>query len=203
MLWRWHEGLPSTLHFSSLQSPIFVYPWGYSILWISKPWRYPIPGWYNLHTIPPHTIPFHPSYHTIPYHITSYHTIIPKLWQGVWGPLYKIWKLFLQAAKLVHWAPFFVDWFFTFLVTFKLQVEVIGWTWSFKNQLNWVLSHVLPIYTLDSRLQYWSIGLHFCGLALHSSSDIVSSKWRLMFLLADTYHEHHSAWPFDLIISAK
>ena len=32
-----------------------------------------------------------------------------------------------------------------------------------KNQLNWVLSQVLPIYTLDSRLQYWSIGLHFCG----------------------------------------
>ena len=39
----------------------------------------------------------------------SYHTIIPNVSQGIWSPFYKICKLFLQAAILVHWAPFFVD----------------------------------------------------------------------------------------------
>ena len=46
-------------------------------------------------------------YHTM--EMESYHTIIPNLSQGVWGPFFKIWKLFLQAAILVHWAPSFVD----------------------------------------------------------------------------------------------
>ena len=65
---------------SPLQSPILWYLWGYPILGIREPWRYPIPEWYDLHTnsiIPwyGHHIPFHLiPYHTTPFHLLPYHT---------------------------------------------------------------------------------------------------------------------------------
>ena len=153
----------------SLQSPIFGYLWGYPILWISEPWKYPIPEWYDLHTIPSyhgmgatyhstwyHTIPYHsipphtiPS-HLIPYHSTSYHTIpyhtiIPNLSQGGWDPFYKIWKLFLQAAVLAHWAPSFVDRFFRFLLSFSDTTGGYMMNVILLNQLDWALSQVVAL----------------------------------------------------------
>ena len=67
-----------------------------------------------------HTIPLSFQYHVTSYHTIGiieafqFHTIIPKLSWGVWGPFYKIWKLFLHAALLVHWAPSFVGRSFRF-----------------------------------------------------------------------------------------
>ena len=72
--------------------------------WNGKPIPYPTHSNTMSLTIPSHLIP---------YHLTSYHTI-----RGVWGPFYQIWKVFLQAAILVHWAPSFVDRFFRFLLSF-------------------------------------------------------------------------------------
>ena len=62
------------------------------------------------------TIPI-PCYHTIPCHLipyqmTSYHHT--KAIPGCLGSFFKIYKLFLQAAILVHWVPFFVERFFMF-----------------------------------------------------------------------------------------
>ena len=84
---RWPQNKDTPLRQANNTSVThFGYLWGYPILWISEPWRYPIPEWYDLHTIPSyhgmgvtyhstsyHTIPFH----HIPYHPTSYHTILP------------------------------------------------------------------------------------------------------------------------------
>ena len=66
--------------------------------WNGKPIPYPTHS--NTMSL---TIPCH----LILYHLTSYHTI-----RSVWGPFYQIWKVFLQAAILVCWAPSFVDRFF-------------------------------------------------------------------------------------------
>ena len=110
-----------------LQSPIFGYLWGTSIPWFRAPRGYPFCGgkWipyqyhhtveWKTHTIP-HSYQYHVTYHTIPYHtipfdLISYH-------QGCLGSFHQIWKVFLQAAILVRWAPSFVDRFFRFLLSF-------------------------------------------------------------------------------------
>ena len=61
-----------------------------------------------------------PCYHTIPcycipYQMTSYHT---KAFTGCLGSFFKIYKLFLQAAILVHWVPFSVAMFFMFFLRY-------------------------------------------------------------------------------------
>ena len=112
------------------------------------------------HTIPCHTIP----YHTIPCHtIIPYHTI-PSFQtchrvSGVLFPKYENCFCRLQYWSIgLHFLWTSSSHFFWHC---NLQVKAIGWTWSFENQLNWALSQVLAIHTLHSRLQYWSIGLHF------------------------------------------
>ena len=108
------------------------------------------------------------SYHTKPYHSISYHTIpchtIPSFQtcHRVSGVLFTKYENYF--CRLQYWSiglHFLWTGSSHFFWHFKLQVEAIGSTWSFENQLNWALSQVLAIYTLDSRLQYWSIGFHF------------------------------------------
>ena len=135
-----------------LQSPIFGYPWGYPILWISKPWRYPIPEWYDLdtipsyhgmdatyhsttyHTIPPHTIPFYLiPYHTIPYHTIPPHTIPSfQTCHRVAGVLFTKYENYF--CRLQFW-PIGLHLLWTgssdFYCHFKIQLEAIWLTWSF------------------------------------------------------------------------
>jgi hypothetical protein len=90
----------------SLQSPT-----DYSLL-VSMVWK--------THTIL-HSHPYHVTlYHTtsfIPYHVTLYHHT--KAVTGCLGSFFKIWKLFLQAAILVHLVPSFVERFLWFLLRFS------------------------------------------------------------------------------------
>ena len=111
----------------TLQSPIFGYLWGTSIPWFRVPRGYPFRGgkWApyqyhgtvecKTHTIP-HSYQYHVTYHTIPYQTIPF-DLIPYH-QGCLGSFYQIWKVFLQAAIRVHWAPSFVDRFFRFLLSF-------------------------------------------------------------------------------------
>ena len=93
-------------------------------------------------------IPCYIPYHTIPYYTTSYHTI-----RGVWGPFTKYEKYFYRLQYLSVGLHLLWTGSSDFCHHFKLQVEVIGWVWSFENQLNWALSQVLAIYTLDNPSQ--------------------------------------------------
>ena len=68
----------------------------------------PIPA-YHTPLIP---IPCHIPYHTIPFHTIPF-DLIPYL-----GSCYQVWKVFLQAAILVRWAPSFMDRFFRLLLSF-------------------------------------------------------------------------------------
>ena len=140
------------------------------------------------HSMSYHAIP----YHSIPYYTMSYHTIIPNLSQGVWGPFYKIWKLFLQVAILAHWAPSFVDRFFRYIFTVILSynrrlynefdplkissIEIYPKFWLFKL---WIIHHnALKIIYLVN--QYC---IHNNGMA--------SKKQRKQDLCALTVsHEH-------------
>ena len=71
-----------------------------TILWNGKPIPYLL--------IP---IPCYIPYYTIPFDLIPYHL-------GCLGSFYQVWKVFLQAAILVRWAPSFVDRFFRFLLSF-------------------------------------------------------------------------------------
>ena len=123
------EGIPFRSGMTSI-------PFHHTMVWVHTIPPHTMP----YHTIPPHTIPSHLipyhctschtiPYHTIQYHTTSYHTIIPNLSQGGWGPFYKIWKLFLQAAKPVWELHFLWTGSSQFFWHCKLQVKGIGWTW--------------------------------------------------------------------------
>ena len=96
--------------------------------------------------------PFHSGiwipYHTIPYHLTSYHTI-----RGVWGPFTIYEKYFYRLQYLSVGLHLLWTGSLDFCCHFKLQVEAIEWAWSFEDQLNWALSQVLAIYTLDNPSQ--------------------------------------------------
>ena len=110
-----------------------------TVPWNVKPIPYPTHTNTMLHTIP---------YHTIPYHLTSYHTI-----RSVWGPFTKYEKYFYRLQYLSVGLHLLWTGSSDFCCHFKLQVEAIGWVWSFENQLNWALSQVLAIYTLDNPSQ--------------------------------------------------
>ena len=116
---------------------------------IRAPYQYHGTMEWKTHTIP-HSYQYHVSYHTIPYHtipyhLTSYHTI-----RGVWGPFTKYEKYFYRLQYLSVGLHFFWTGSSDFCCHLKLQVEAIWWVWSFENQLNWALSQVLAIYTLDN-----------------------------------------------------
>ena len=123
----WHRYVIWLKNAIPLQSPIFGYLWGTSIPWFRAPRGYPFCGgkWapyqyhhtmeWKTHTIP-HSYQYHVTYHTIPYHTIPF-DLIPYH-QGCLGSFHQIWKVFLQAAILVRWAPSFVDRFFRFLLSF-------------------------------------------------------------------------------------
>ena len=93
-------------------------------------------------------------YHTIPYHLTSYHII-----RGVWGPFTKYEKYFYRLQYLSIGLHLLWTGSSDFCCHFELQVEAIGWAWSCENQLNWALSQVLAIYTLDNPSQVTENGI--------------------------------------------
>jgi len=154
----------------TLQSPILGYLWGYPIPGISEPWRYPILEWYDLHT-----------YHTIPYHSTSYHTIpchtIPSFQtcHRVSGVLFTQYKKY--SCRLQYWSirlHFLWTGSLDFFWHFKLQVEAIGWTWYFENQLNWALSQLLAIYTLDLATYTLALAIYTLDITSHLKLHILT-----------------------------
>ena len=95
-----HSGVVYELHTNTM------------VPWNGKPIPYPT------HTntmLPYHTNTMSP-YHTRWYDVTSYHHTKADI--GCLGSFSKIYKLFLQAAILVHWVPFFVGWFSRFFLRY-------------------------------------------------------------------------------------
>ena len=132
-----------------LQSPIFGYLWGTSIPWFRVPRGYPFQGGKGAPCQYHSTMEWksHPIPHSYQYHVT-YHTI-----RGVWGPFTKYEKYFYRLQYLSIGLHLLWTGSSHFCHHFKLQVEAIGWVWSFENQLNWAWSQVLAIYTLDNPSQ--------------------------------------------------
>ena len=145
--WSWKEKGTAW----ALQSSIFGYLWGTSIPWFRVPRGYPIPQWYmsSIPTPPyrgmqnPYHTPLIPIPHHIPYHII----------RSVWGPFTKYEKYFYRLQYLSVGLHILWTGSSDFCCHFKLQVEAIGWAWSFENQLNWALSQILAIYALDNPSQ--------------------------------------------------
>ena len=109
----------------------------------------------------------------LPYQVTLYHTIWPHtIPSGVSGVLFtKYEKYFCRLQYLSIRLHLLWTGSSDFCCHFKLQVEAIGWMWSFQNQLNWVLSQVSAIYTLDNPSQAtWNwISCQAIWLAQYSS----------------------------------
>jgi hypothetical protein len=102
------------------------------------------------HLIPYHTIPFH----LIPYHVIPYHHSKPVT--GCLGSFSQNLKIISAGCNTGPWGSIFcgqVLQIFVVISSYKWRLYGECDPLKIKNQLNWALSQVLAIYTVDNPSQ--------------------------------------------------